>query len=135
MTVGNGGEGTVEIQNLLFTSQGALPGLVLMYWDIKAKTQGSVAMWGKMDDPGPLHFMRPRVESDANHQINYRLPLQSRRCQGDQLANSTVPKAHGRHQISVYRRTDDVLHVWKREWVSEEASWNEKDGIDKSQLL
>jgi glucan 1,3-beta-glucosidase len=48
VTVGQGADGTVELQNILFTSQGALPGLVLVQWNIKAKTQGSVGMWGEL---------------------------------------------------------------------------------------
>lgn len=47
ITVGSGEhDGVVELQNLLFTSQGALPGLVLVQWNIKAAHQGSVALWG-----------------------------------------------------------------------------------------
>ena len=46
ITVGEGGTGNVEIQNIMFTSQGALPGLVLLQWDIQAASQGSAALWG-----------------------------------------------------------------------------------------
>lgn len=48
ITVGQGESGMVEMQNLLFTSQGALPGLVLVQWNIKAATQGSVGLWGEL---------------------------------------------------------------------------------------
>lgn len=44
ITVGNGGVGT-EIQNILFTSQSSLPGLVLVQWIIKAERPRSVGMW------------------------------------------------------------------------------------------
>lgn len=37
--------GTVEISDMLFTSVGALPGLVMMEWNVRAETQGSVGMW------------------------------------------------------------------------------------------
>jgi glucan 1,3-beta-glucosidase len=37
--------GTVEISDILFTSVGALPGLVMVEWNVQAETQGSVGMW------------------------------------------------------------------------------------------
>ena len=44
--VGNVGDvGTVEISDMLFTSIGALPGLILVEWNIQAETQGSVGIW------------------------------------------------------------------------------------------
>lgn len=44
--VGNDGDqGTVEISDMLFTSTGSLPGLVLMEWNVAAEDQGSVAMF------------------------------------------------------------------------------------------
>ncbi|KID82778.1 LysM domain-containing protein [Metarhizium guizhouense ARSEF 977] len=44
--VGNDGDqGTVEISDMLFTSTGSLPGLVLMEWNVAAEEQGSVAMF------------------------------------------------------------------------------------------
>ncbi|CAK7568439.1 MAG: hypothetical protein SEPTF4163_006429 [Sporothrix epigloea] len=44
--VGNAGDvGTVEISDLLFTSIGSLPGLVLVEWNVQAETQGSVGIW------------------------------------------------------------------------------------------
>lgn len=36
--------GTVEISDMLFTSVRALPGLVIMEWNVRAETQGSVGM-------------------------------------------------------------------------------------------
>lgn len=43
--VGNDGDqGTVEISDMLFTSTGSLPGLVLMEWNVAAEDQGSVAI-------------------------------------------------------------------------------------------
>lgn len=39
------GTGDVEMQDLLFTSVGALPGLVLLYWDMAAASSASAAMW------------------------------------------------------------------------------------------
>lgn len=44
--VGNPGDsGFVEISDMLFTSIGALPGLVMMEWNVQAETQGSVGIW------------------------------------------------------------------------------------------
>jgi glucan 1,3-beta-glucosidase len=44
--VGNPNDkGTVEISDMLFTSIGALPGLVMVEWNVQASTQGSVGMW------------------------------------------------------------------------------------------
>ena len=41
--VGNPNDkGTVEISDMLFTSIGALPGLVMVEWNVQASTQGSV---------------------------------------------------------------------------------------------
>jgi glucan 1,3-beta-glucosidase len=37
--------GVVEITDMLFTSKGALPGLVLMQWNIAADEQGSAGLW------------------------------------------------------------------------------------------
>jgi glucan 1,3-beta-glucosidase len=46
LKVGNEGDvGTVEISDMLFTSVGALPGLVMVEWNVAAETQGSVGMW------------------------------------------------------------------------------------------
>ena len=44
--VGNVGDvGTVEISDMLFTSIGSLPGLVMVEWNVQAASQGSVSMW------------------------------------------------------------------------------------------
>ncbi|SPQ22989.1 a8ef266c-8802-41e8-87ee-6caa1a908fce [Thermothielavioides terrestris] len=44
--VGNPGDvGTVEISDMLFTSIGALPGLVLAEWNVQAESPGSVGIW------------------------------------------------------------------------------------------
>ena len=44
--VGNQGDaGTVEISDILFTSIGALPGLIMVEWNVQADIQGSVGMW------------------------------------------------------------------------------------------
>jgi hypothetical protein len=48
--VGNPGDvGSVEIQDLLFTTKGAAAGAVLVEWNVKASNPGSAAMWGKND--------------------------------------------------------------------------------------
>ena len=36
--------GTVEISDILFTSVRALPGLVIVEWNVQVETQGSVGM-------------------------------------------------------------------------------------------
>lgn len=44
LQVGNYGDvGTIEISDMLFTSIGALPGLVMVEWNIAADSQGSVS--------------------------------------------------------------------------------------------
>lgn len=44
--VGNEGDvGVVEISDIIFTSIGALPGLVMVEWNVAASEQGSVGMW------------------------------------------------------------------------------------------
>jgi hypothetical protein len=44
--VGNAGDvGTVEMQDLLFTSKGPTPGVVLMEWNVHAKNPGEAALW------------------------------------------------------------------------------------------
>jgi hypothetical protein len=44
--VGNPGDvGTVEISDMLFTSVGSLPGLVMVEWNVQAESPGSVGIW------------------------------------------------------------------------------------------
>jgi glucan 1,3-beta-glucosidase len=44
LKVGNYGDvGTAEISDMLFTSKGALPGLVMVEWNMAAESQGSVS--------------------------------------------------------------------------------------------
>ncbi|TGJ81258.1 hypothetical protein E0Z10_g7506 [Xylaria hypoxylon] len=44
--VGNSGDvGTVEMQDLILTSKGPTPGVVLMEWNVLAKTAGAAALW------------------------------------------------------------------------------------------
>ena len=44
--VGSPGDvGTVEISDMLFTSIGALPGLIMMEWNVAAAMPGSVGIW------------------------------------------------------------------------------------------
>ncbi|UKZ56764.1 hypothetical protein TrVGV298_010605 [Trichoderma virens] len=46
LQVGNSGDvGTVEISDMLFTSIGPLPGLILVEWNVQAASQGSVGIW------------------------------------------------------------------------------------------
>lgn len=40
-----GQSGSVQIQDMLFTVQGATAGYVLMEWNIAQSSQGSAAMW------------------------------------------------------------------------------------------
>lgn len=48
LQVGQDGDvGSVEIQQLLFTSAGTTAGLIAVEWNILADAQGSAAMWGK----------------------------------------------------------------------------------------
>lgn len=46
--VGKRGDvGDVEMQDIIFTNIGATAGLVLVEWNIRARDQGSAALWGK----------------------------------------------------------------------------------------
>ncbi|ATY64012.1 LysM domain protein [Cordyceps militaris] len=46
ITVGQGEkDGLVQMENLLFTSRGALPGLALLQWNIQTSKPGNVGMW------------------------------------------------------------------------------------------
>lgn len=48
ITVGkNELDGKVVMENLLFTSRGALPGLAMVQWSISGKNPGDVALRGK----------------------------------------------------------------------------------------
>jgi len=50
--IGNPGDiGSVEIQDMLFTTQGATAGAVLVEWNIQQSSPGSAAMWGKYVPP------------------------------------------------------------------------------------
>jgi hypothetical protein len=46
LKVGNEGDiGTVEMQDLLLTSKGPTPGVVLMEWNVQARSAGAAALW------------------------------------------------------------------------------------------
>ena len=46
--VGNRNDvGTVEMQDLLITTKGGTAGAILIQWNVREKTQGSAALWGK----------------------------------------------------------------------------------------
>ena len=46
LKVGNSGDvGTVELQDLILTSKGPTPGVVMMEWNVLAKTAGAAALW------------------------------------------------------------------------------------------
>ncbi|OAA34929.1 LysM domain protein [Beauveria brongniartii RCEF 3172] len=46
ITVGQGEKnGLVQLENLLFTSRGSLPGLALLQWNLQSTKQGDVGMW------------------------------------------------------------------------------------------
>lgn len=42
-----GNVGDVEMQDLLFTSRGPTPGLIMVEWNIKADSPGAAGLWGK----------------------------------------------------------------------------------------
>lgn len=42
-----GSVGLVEMQDLLFTTKGPTPGVILVQWNIQASSKGSAALWGK----------------------------------------------------------------------------------------
>jgi len=39
--------GSVEIQDLLFTTKGGTAGVILIEWNLQADEQGSAGMWGR----------------------------------------------------------------------------------------
>ncbi|KAJ3556896.1 hypothetical protein NPX13_g10039 [Xylaria arbuscula] len=46
LKVGNSGDvGTVELQDLILTSKGPTPGVILMEWNVLAKSAGAAALW------------------------------------------------------------------------------------------
>ncbi|KAJ2989746.1 hypothetical protein NUW58_g3314 [Xylaria curta] len=46
LKIGNDGDvGTVEMQDLILTSKGPTPGVVLMEWNVQAKSPGAAALW------------------------------------------------------------------------------------------
>ncbi|KAI0532057.1 pectin lyase fold/virulence factor [Xylaria digitata] len=46
LKVGNDGDvGTVEMQDLILTSKGPTPGVVMMEWNVQAKSPGAAALW------------------------------------------------------------------------------------------
>ena len=51
-----GDTGSVEISDMLFTSIGPLPGLILMEWNIKGTSPGQVGMWDSHFRIGTVHF-------------------------------------------------------------------------------
>jgi len=59
--VGNQGDrGSVEIQDILFTTKGATPGAVLVAWNLLADQQGSAGMWGTFHTTMSLYQMLMR---------------------------------------------------------------------------
>ncbi|KAL2165640.1 hypothetical protein VTG60DRAFT_4073 [Thermothelomyces hinnuleus] len=71
--VGNpGDEGSVDIQDLLFTVRGATAGAVVPQWNIRASSPGSAAMWGESPVPNPAHMWEAakRID-DANFGVPF----------------------------------------------------------------
>ena len=59
LQVGNPGDvGSVEMQDLIFTTKGPTPGAVLVRWNIKADKKGSAGLWGKLH-----YFLTTRLGS------------------------------------------------------------------------
>lgn len=42
-----GDVGSVEMQDLMFTTKGQTPGVTLVEWNLKADKPGSAALWGE----------------------------------------------------------------------------------------
>jgi hypothetical protein len=94
--VGNEGDsGTVEISDMLFTSMGSLPGLVLMEWNVAAEKQGSVAMFDAhfrvggaygsskcIINPNPKHLVIPQSVIRLASSILLFLPQFPWSCEG-----------------------------------------------------
>lgn len=46
LRAGNKGDvGNIEMQHLIFTTQGPIPGAILVEWNIQAETAGSASLW------------------------------------------------------------------------------------------
>lgn len=42
-----GDKGIIEIQDMMFTTEGNTAGVILMEWNVAQTSPGSAAMWGK----------------------------------------------------------------------------------------
>lgn len=51
LKVGNVGDvGSMEMQDLIFTTQGPTAGAILVEWNIQAKSAGSAGLWGELSE-------------------------------------------------------------------------------------
>jgi hypothetical protein len=108
--VGNVGDvGNIEIQDVLFTVKGATQGAVLLEWNAKAATQGSVAMWGNYNS----YFLWSESLT-----CQYRLPLPRWWSTRDKSSSSSMPdfiKEHSLHCcIALFPR-----HLWSKRVLRE----------------
>ena len=48
LKVGNANDvGSIEMQDLIFTSRGPAPGLIMVEWNVRASNPGAAGLWGK----------------------------------------------------------------------------------------
>jgi hypothetical protein len=112
ITVGRGEIGTAELQNLMFTSRGALPGLLLVKWNIKTQVKGSVGMWGKES-----HHLAYASFKFITLTWSDRLSLPSW-WRGRHLANSSrLSQAHRGGAIEMHCRINHVAGHQLCQWV------------------
>jgi len=70
----SGSKGSVELQDLIFTSTGPVPGLTILEWNIEAESPGAAAIWGECQyNHSKLHSLtKSRLSCSASKCANYR---------------------------------------------------------------
>lgn len=92
LKVGNEGDkGSVELQDLIFTTKGPTPGAILIEWNILADKAGSAAMWdchARLGGASGTQLTPTECPALTNGQS-------SSKCQTAALVMHITPKASG----------------------------------------
>jgi hypothetical protein len=106
--VGNDGDvGDVEMQDLLFTNRGPTAGLVLVEWNILARSPGSAALWGK--SASYIAFPRSRSRSRPVLPGSVIAPAHTHHSR----ALSRLPRSHRRrHRDAAYAGRMSARYEW-----------------------
>ncbi|PKX88189.1 pectin lyase-like protein, partial [Aspergillus novofumigatus IBT 16806] len=100
LRVGNEGEvGNVELQDLILTSKGPTPGVILMEWNVAAESAGSAALWDVHRASGYFDNMWLWV---ADHMID------------DPLLDDPL---NNMEQLSVYSARGMLIESQKATWL------------------